>query len=85
MITRFIIEGEWSGYTRAQQHVVHRIVYPASRKQLRAWAAATYGIRLTDGTMLLHHGVTSVDALAEAMAAAKAKARAAWDINESAS
>lgn len=49
---RFIIEGEWSGYTSAQQRVVHRQVYPASRKRLRAWAEKTHGILYTDGTML---------------------------------
>ena len=52
-VTRFIIEGEWSGYTSSQQRVVHRTVHAASWKELRAWAEKTYGIRYTDGTMLL--------------------------------
>jgi len=52
MSGRFIIEGEWSGYTSSQQRVVHRKVYPGSRKKLRAWAEKTYGIQYTDGTML---------------------------------
>jgi hypothetical protein len=51
--TRFIIEGEWTGYTSSQQRVVHRKVYPASRKKLRAWAEKTYCIRYTDGTALV--------------------------------
>lgn len=55
MSTRFVIEGEWSGYTSAQQRVVHRKVYPSNRKKLRAWAEKTHGIRYTDGTMLYLH------------------------------
>ncbi len=50
---RFIIEGTWTGYTSAQQRVVHRQAFPGSRKKLRAWAAKTYGILYTDGTWLL--------------------------------
>ena len=49
---RFVIEGEWSGYTSAQQRVVHRQVYPGARKKLRAWAEDAHGISYTDGTML---------------------------------
>lgn len=49
---RFIIEGTWSGYTKAQAHVVHRMVYPSSRKKLREWASKTHGISYSDGTML---------------------------------
>lgn len=52
MSKRFIIEGEWSGYTSGQRRVVHRQVYPASRKLLRAWVEKTRGIQYTDGTML---------------------------------
>ena len=53
MASRFIIEGEWTGYTSAQQKVVHRQVYPAGLKKLRAWAEKTHAIRYTDGTRLL--------------------------------
>lgn len=107
---RYVIEGEWSGYIRSQQHVAHRKVYPASRRLLRAWVEKTHGIRFTDGTMLLlsvrdckprerieekngygsliddcaYYDATSVDDLAVAMAAARAKTRAAWDIRENA-
>lgn len=52
MTTRFIIEGEWSGYRSSQQRVVHRTVHKKSEKKLRAWAEKTYGIRYTDGTVL---------------------------------
>ena len=52
-MSRFVIEGEWTGYTSAQRRVVHRKVYPSSYKRLREWAARTHGIRYTDGTMLL--------------------------------
>ena len=52
-MSRFIIEGTWSGYTSSQSRIVHRQVYPASRKALRKWAEKTYGIRYTDGTVLL--------------------------------
>lgn len=51
--TRFVIEGEWSGYTSAQQRVVHRQVYPAGRKRLRAWAERTHAIHYSDGTSLI--------------------------------
>jgi len=49
---RYVIEGTWSGYVGSQQKVVHRQVYPAQRKQLRAWAEKTHAIRYTDGTCL---------------------------------
>lgn len=51
-MSRFVIEGTWSGYTSAQSRVVHRSVHDGAFKRLRAWAAATPGIRFTDGTML---------------------------------
>lgn len=51
-MSRFIIEGEWSGYTSSQQRIVHRTVYPGSHKALRAWAVAAHAIRFTDGTQL---------------------------------
>lgn len=50
---RFVIEGEWTGYTGGQRRVVHRQVYPASRKHLREWAENAGAIRYTDGTLLL--------------------------------
>ena len=49
---RFIIEGEWSGYKSSQQRIVHRQVYPHSRKKLREWASRAHHIRYSDGTML---------------------------------
>ena len=52
-MSRFIIEGEWSGYHSGQQRVVHRTTHADTEKRLRAWADKTYGIRYTDGTMLL--------------------------------
>lgn len=50
---RFIIEGEWSGYTSNQRRVVHRKVYAGSRRRLREWAEKTHAIRHTDGTCLV--------------------------------
>ena len=50
--TRFVIEGEWSGYHSGQQQIVHRTVHKNSYKKLRAWVEKTHGIRYTDGTML---------------------------------
>lgn len=50
--TRFVIEGEWSGYRSGQARIVHRQVYPAARRKLREWAAGTHSIRYTDGTLL---------------------------------
>lgn len=52
MAKRFVIEGEWSGYTSSQGHVVHRTVHEGAFKKLRAWVEKTHGIRYTDGTML---------------------------------
>ena len=49
---RFIIEGEWSGYTSNQRHVVHRRVHSKALKKLRAWAEKTHAIYFTDGTAL---------------------------------
>lgn len=50
---RYIIEGEWIGYRSSQDRIVHRQVYPAARKSLRAWAEKTHCIRYSDGTSLV--------------------------------
>lgn len=50
---RFVIEGEWSGYTRSQQKVAHRQVYEGGRKKLRAWAEQIYSLPFSDGTSLV--------------------------------
>lgn len=47
---RFIIEGEWTGYTSAQQRVVHRTVVD---DKFAAKAKALKAIVYTDGTSLL--------------------------------
>lgn len=47
---RFVIEGEWSGYTSAQRRVVHRHV--TTKEALVEWVRKTYGIRYTDNTVL---------------------------------
>ena len=52
MSKRFIIEGEWTGYTNGQRRIVHRKVYPAHRKMLREWAEKAFGITYGDGTTL---------------------------------
>ena len=49
---RWILEGEWSGYTSAQRHVVHREVIVGS-PDLRAWCEKTHAIRYSDGTVLV--------------------------------
>ena len=49
---RFVLEGEWTGYTSAQRRVVHREVVTGKR------AAALKGLHAivyTDGTSLLLH------------------------------
>lgn len=51
-MTRYIIEGTWSGYTSAQRRVVHRTVHPSSAVELRLWALKTGAIKYTDGTRL---------------------------------
>lgn len=52
MTKRFIIEGEWSGYTSSQQRVVHRTVHSTAFKRLRAWAEKAHAIHYTNGTAL---------------------------------
>ena len=51
-MSRYIIEGEWSGYRSSQQRVVHRTVHSSAFKRLRAWAEKTHAIYYTDGTAL---------------------------------
>lgn len=47
---RYILEGEWTGYTSAQRKVVHREVIPQARyKPL----SKLHAIRFTDGTSLI--------------------------------
>lgn len=50
---RWMIEGEWSGYTQAQQHIVHR--HYTTRQAEAVALAKMYGIRYTDGTQLVLH------------------------------
>jgi len=51
MSKRFVIEGEWSGYTSAQRRVVHRTVHSSSPR-LRKWCD-THGLCVfSDGTTL---------------------------------
>lgn len=52
MSTRYIIEGEWSGYRSGMERISHRTVHKANEKKLRAWAEKTHSIRYTDGTVL---------------------------------
>jgi hypothetical protein len=51
-MSRFVIEGTWSGYTSSQRRVVHRTVHKASEKRLRAWLSKHSAISYTDGTFL---------------------------------
>jgi hypothetical protein len=50
-MTRWVLEGEWTGYTSAQRRVVHREVIrsEARAKRLRALHAIVY----TDNTSLI--------------------------------
>ncbi len=49
-MTRFILEGEWSGYTSSQQRVVHREIINKKRaERLRQLHKIVY----TDGTSLM--------------------------------
>lgn len=50
---RFVIEGTWTGYRSSQERVVYRSVHTRTERKLLEWARKTYGIRYTDGTMLL--------------------------------
>lgn len=47
---RYVLEGEWSGYTSAQRRVVHREVITSEKRAVRL--RQVHGIRYTDGTML---------------------------------
>lgn len=47
---RFVIEGEWTGYTRAQTHVVHRTV--TTMRHVAEWFQEHRIISFTDGTSL---------------------------------
>lgn len=51
--TRFIVEGQWSGYTNSQRRIVHRTIHKVSQKTLFAWVKKNYSIRFTDGTVLM--------------------------------
>ena len=51
-MSRFVIEGEWSGYSSHQQHIVHRTVHGGAFKKLRAWCERTRSIQYDDGTCL---------------------------------
>lgn len=53
MSSRFVIEGEWTGYTSAQRRVVHRTVHAGTEKRLREWVDKTRAIRYSDGTSLV--------------------------------
>lgn len=52
-MSRFIIEGTWTGYNTSQSKIVHVSVHEASRKKLREFVEKTYSILYTDGTRLL--------------------------------
>ena len=49
---RYIIEGEWSGYSSGQRRIVHRSVHQGAFKKLRSWVEKVGYIRYTDGTHL---------------------------------
>lgn len=49
-MTRYVLEGEWTGYSSAQRRVVHREVVSGKRaERLKSLRAIVY----TDGTSLL--------------------------------
>lgn len=47
---RYVLEGEWSGYTSSQRRIVHREVITSEKRAERL--RQMHGIRYTDGTML---------------------------------
>ena len=51
-MSRFVIEGEWSGYSSHQRRIVHRSVHSGSAKKLRAWCEQAGSILYNDGTRL---------------------------------
>jgi hypothetical protein len=53
VMTRFVIEGTWTGYTSAQQRVCHREV--TTDKKLVDRLLQLHKIVYTDGTSLLIH------------------------------
>jgi hypothetical protein len=50
-MARFVIEGEWTGYTSRQARVVH--VSVTSNVELAAWVKENRAIAYSDGTSLL--------------------------------
>lgn len=49
-MAKFVLEGEWSGYTSAQRHIVHREIVDSKRAdRLRR----IHKIPFSDGTWLL--------------------------------
>lgn len=48
MRSRFIVEGEWSGYVSSQRRVVHRTVHTLHRAAFEK----IHDLRFTDGTAL---------------------------------
>lgn len=52
MATRFVIEGEWSGYRPAQQRCVHRTAHSVKERQFRKFVESMQAIEFTDGTHL---------------------------------
>jgi hypothetical protein len=51
-VSRFVVEGTWSGYSSSQSRVCHRTVHKGAFKKLRAWCEKTHAIYYTDGTAL---------------------------------
>jgi len=55
-MTRFILEGEWTGYTSAQRQIVHREILSDGTANGRAFLEGLknlHAIVYTDGTSLL--------------------------------
>jgi hypothetical protein len=50
---RWVLEGEWSGYTSSQRRVVHRQAIGSGFSDFRAWCERIHAIRYTDGTTLV--------------------------------
>ena len=51
-MSRFVIDGEWSGYNSGQTRIVHRTVHNGAFKKLRNWAEEAGCIVFSDGTVL---------------------------------
>ncbi|MGU3476447.1 hypothetical protein [Methylobacterium sp. D48H] len=51
-MARYVLEGEWSGYSSSQRRVVHRETINERRRARYEGRAGLFAVRFTDGTLL---------------------------------